>query len=225
MERNIIITGAAGNLGLEVVSKFKREGYRVIAIIQPDSGDQVEEADDVYEVDVINPDAVQEFASEYQMQYGEVDAIALLVGGFAMGDLENTSVSDIDHMVKLNFFSAFNMVKYFLPVMKKADFGNFLFVGARPALQSEDGKGVVAYALSKSMVMNLANYVAEEAKDTRIRAHVFVPSIIDTPENRSAMPDSDFSLWVAPADIAEAMHYAVNNPALRNMTFKLYGGV
>jgi NAD(P)-dependent dehydrogenase (short-subunit alcohol dehydrogenase family) len=225
MERNIIITGAAGNLGLEVVSKFKREGYRIIAIIQPDSGDEVEEADDVYEVDVIDPEAVLEFASEYQMQYGEVDAIALLVGGFAMGDIENTTVEDLEKMIRLNFYSAFNMVKNFLPFMKKADFGSFLFVGARPALQPQDGKDVVAYALSKNMVMGLANYVAEESKGTRIRAHIFVPSIIDTPQNREAMPDADFTQWVSPSDIAEAMHYAVNNPALRNMTFKLYGGI
>ena len=225
MERNIIVTGAAGNLGRAVVSKFKREGYRVIALVEPESGDELEEADDVYEVDVTDEASVQDFAKEYQLQYGEVDAIGLLVGGFAMGDIENTSIEDLEKMIRLNFYSAFNMVKNFLPVMKKADFGNFLFVGARPALQPEDGKGVVAYALSKRMVEELANYVAEEAKGTRIRAHLFVPSIIDTPPNREAMPDSDFSLWVSPADIAEAMHYAVNNPALRNMTFKLYGGV
>jgi len=225
MERNIIVTGAAGNLGRAVISKFKREGYRVIALVEPESGDELEEADDVYEVDVTDAASVQDFAKEYQLQYGEVDAIGLLVGGFAMGDIENTGTEDLEKMIRLNFYSAFNMVKNFLPVMRKADFGNFLFVGARPALQPEDGKGVVAYALSKRMVEELANYVAEEAKGTRIRAHLFVPSIIDTPPNREAMPDSDFSLWVSPADIAEAMHYAVNNPALRNMTFKLYGGV
>ncbi|WP_291784451.1 SDR family NAD(P)-dependent oxidoreductase [Cecembia sp.] len=225
MERNIIITGAAGNLGNAVVSKFKREGYRIVAIIEPESGDEVEEADDVYEVDVMDAQAVKDFAKEYQLQYGEVDAIGLLVGGYAMGNIENTAIEDMEKMIRLNFFSVFNMVKNFLPVMKKADFGNFLFVGARPALQPEDGKGVVAYALSKNMVMELANYVAEEARGTRIRAHLFVPSIIDTPPNREAMPDADFSQWVSPSEIAEAMHYAVNNPALRNMTFKLYGGI
>jgi NAD(P)-dependent dehydrogenase (short-subunit alcohol dehydrogenase family) len=225
MERNIIVTGAAGNLGTAVVSKFKREGYRIVAIIEPESGDEVEEADDVYEVDVMDAEAVQDFAKEYHLQYGEVDAIALLVGGYASGNIESTDINDMEKMIRLNFFSAFNMVKNFLPVMKKADFGNFLFVGARPALQPEDGKGVVAYALSKNLVMELANYVAEEARGTRIRTHLFVPSIIDTPSNREAMQDSDFSQWVSPAEIAEAMHYAVNNPALRNMTFKLYGGV
>lgn len=225
MERNIIITGAAGSLGKEVVAKFKREGYKVVATILPDSEEEVEEADDVYEVDVTNEESVAEFAKEYQLQYGEVDAIGLLVGGFAMGGIEETTVQDIEQQMKLNFFTAFNMVKNFLPIFKKADFGTFLFVGARPALQAADGKGVVAYALSKSLLFQLADYVAEEVKDSKIRSHIFVPSIIDTPPNREAMPESDFSQWVSPAEIAEAMHYAVNTPSLRNMTFKLYGGV
>lgn len=225
MERNIIVTGAAGNLGKAVVEKFKREGYRVIATILPDSDEEVEEADDVYEVDVTDEKSVTEFAKEYQLQYGEVDAIGLLVGGFAMGNIEDTSLDQIHKMVTLNFYSAYNMVKSFLPMLKKLDSGCFLFVGARPALQPSDGKGVVAYALSKRMVIELADYVAEESKDTNVRSHVFVPSIIDTPENRESMPNEDFSQWVSPSEIAEAMHYAVNNPALRNMTFKLYGGV
>lgn len=225
MERNIIITGAAGNLGKAVVEKFKREGYRIIATILPDSGEEVEEADDVYELDVTDENAVAAFASEYHLQYGEVDAIALLVGGFAAGGIEQTGLLDFEKMLKLNFYSAFNMVKNFLPVMKKADFGNFLFMGARPALQPKDGKSVVAYALSKRLVVELAKYVAEETEGSKIRAHIFVPSIIDTPENREAMPDADFSKWVSPFEIAEAMHYAINNPALRNTTFKLYGGV
>jgi NAD(P)-dependent dehydrogenase (short-subunit alcohol dehydrogenase family) len=225
MERNIIVTGAAGNLGRAVVEKFKREGYRVIATILPDSGEEVEEADDVYELDVTDEKAVAAFAGEYHLQYGEVDAIGLLVGGYGSGSIEQTSLEDIEKMFKLNFYSAFNMVKNFLPVMKKADFGNFLFMGARPSLQPEDGKGVVAYALSKSLVRELAKYVAEESKNTKIRAHIFVPSIIDTPQNREAMPDAEFSNWVSPFEIAEAMHYAVNNPALRNTTFKLYGSI
>lgn len=110
-------------------------------------------------------------------------------------------------------------------MFKKANKGNFLFVGARPALQPEDGKNVVAYALSKGMVVSLADYVAEESRGTKIRSHIFVPSIIDTPPNRESMPDAEFTDWVHPSEIAEAMHYAVNNPDLRNMTFKLYGGV
>lgn len=224
MSRNIIVTGAAGGLGRAVVDKFKREGYHVIALLRPGRDETVEEADDNYEVDVTSEQAVSDFVKEYHMQYGELDAIAMLVGGFAMGNLEETTQADLTKMFQLNFFSAFQMTQGFLPLMKKQQRGTFLFVGARPALQLQDATASVAYALSKKMVISLSAILAEEIKGTDIRTHVFVPSIIDTEANRNSMPDADFSKWVNPAEIAEAMHYAVNTPSLRNMTFKLYGG-
>ncbi len=225
MSRNIIVTGAAGGLGRAVVDKFKREGYHVIALLRPGSDEEVEEADDNYEVDVTSEEAVAEFVREYQMQYAELDAIALLVGGFLPGDLEKTTQDELTKMFRLNFFSAFQMVQGFLPLVKKQQKGTFLFVGARPAIQLQDATGSLAYALSKKMVISLSEILAEEVKGTDIRTHVFVPSIIDTPDNRESMPDAEFGKWVSPAEIAEAMHYAVNTPSLRNMTFKLYGGV
>lgn len=225
MSRNIIITGAAGNLGSAVVEKFKREGYHVIALLQPGKDEEVEEADDFYEVDVTNENSVSDFIKEYFLQYGEVDALAFLVGGYTSGDISKTSQADLEKMFTLNFFSAFHLVKGFLPFMKKEEKGTFLFVGARPALQMEAAGETLAYALSKKLVISLAEIVGEETKNTPIRSHVFVPSIIDTPPNRESMPDADFSKWVSADEIAEAMHYAVNTHALRNMTFKLYGEV
>ena len=225
MSRNIIVAGAAGGLGRAVVDKFKREGYHVIALLRPGHEEPVEEADDNYEVDVTSEDAVAEFVREYQMQYAELDAIAMLVGGFASGNVEETTQAELTKMFQLNFFSAFQMVQGFLPLVKKQQKGTFLFVGARPALQLQDATGSLAYALSKKMVISLSEILAEEVKGTDIRTHVFVPSIIDTPANRESMPNAEFGKWVNPAEIAEAMHYAVNTPSLRNMTFKLYGGV
>lgn len=225
MSRNIIVTGAAGGLGRAVVDKFKREGYHVIALLRPNHDDPVEEADDNYEVDVTDETAVLEFVREFQMQYNDLDAMAMLVGGFSSGDMEATSEKDIQTMFHLNFFSAYHMVRGFLPIMKKQQKGTFLFVGARPAMELDSAMGTIAYSLSKKMVLTLAEILAQEVKETQIRSHVFVPSIIDTEANRESMPEADFTQWVSAKEIAEAMHYAVNNPALRNMTFKLYGGV
>jgi NAD(P)-dependent dehydrogenase (short-subunit alcohol dehydrogenase family) len=224
MSRNIIVTGAAGGLGKAVIEKFKREGYHLIALLRPGHEDAVEDVDN-YEVDVTSEEAVADFVKEYQIQYGELDAIAMLVGGYASGDLETTSQADLNKMFQLNFFSAFQMVQGFLPLFKKQHRGTFLFVGAKPALQLREATNSLAYALSKKMVISLSEILEEEVKGTGIRTHVFVPSIIDTPANRENMPDADFGKWVSPAEIAEAMHYAVNTPSLRNMTFKLYGGV
>ena len=225
MSRNIIVTGAAGVLGTAVVEKFKREGYHVIALLRPGHEEVAEEADDSYEVDVTDEQAVLEFVREFQMQYNDLEAIAMIVGGFSMGKIESTTQQEMLSMFQLNFFSAFHLVQGFLPILKKQQRGTFLFVGAKPALQLTDAKEMVAYSLSKKLVLSLSEILAEEVKGTQIRSHVFVPSVIDTPGNRASMPDADFSKWVSPTDIAEAMHYAVNTPALGNMTFNLFGGL
>lgn len=225
MDRNIIVTGGAGNLGREVIEKFKREGFKVIATVVPDSGDELEEADDIYEIDVTDEKSVEAFAKEYAYQYGEIEAIALLVGGYAPGKIEDTSLEQLSEMIKLNFFSAYSMVKHFLPVMKKANNGTILLIGARPALQPEQGKSAVAYSLSKGLVLQLSDLISQEVAGTRVRSHVFVPSIIDTPDNRQGMPDQDYKKWVSAGEIAEAMHNAVSSPSLKNMVFKLYGGM
>jgi NAD(P)-dependent dehydrogenase (short-subunit alcohol dehydrogenase family) len=225
MSRNIIVTGAAGALGTAVVEKFKREGYHVIALLRPGHEEVAEEADDSYEVDVTDEQAVLEFVREFQMQYNDLEAIAMIVGGFSMGKIESTSQKAMLSMFQLNFFSAFHLVQGFLPIMKKQQRGTFLFVGAKPALQLADAKEMVAYSLSKKLVLSLSEILAEEVKGTQIRSHVFVPSVIDTEGNRASMPEADFSKWVSPNDIAEAMHYAVNTPALGNMTFNLFGGL
>ena len=225
MDRNIIVTGSAGNLGRKVIEKFKREGFKVIAIVRPNSEVELEEADDIYEIDVTDEASVEAFAKEYAYQYGDIEALALLVGGYGHGTLGETSLEQVSEMIRLNFFSAYNMVRHFLPVMKKANKGSFLLVGAKPVLHPEQGQSAVAYTLSKGLIMQLSGLISQEVVGSGVRSHVFVPSIIDTPENRHAMPKQDPKKWVSAGDIAEAMHYAASNPSLTNMVFKLYGGM
>ena len=169
--------------------------------------------------------AVADFVKEYEEQFGDLEAIAMLVGGYASGNLESTSQQELTRMIQLNFFSAFTVANAFLPLLIKQQRGALFFVGARTAVEPKEAKEAVAYALSKQLVSGYAALVAEEVKGTDIQTHVFVPSILDSPSNRAAMPLADFSKWVNPSDIAEAMHYALNTPALRNMTFTLYGGI
>ena len=225
MSRNIVITGAAGTLGAAVVEKFKREGYYVIALVRPEANEQAKEADVTYDVDVTDEQAVADFVKEYEEQFGDLEAIAMLVGGYASGNLESTSQQELTRMIQLNFFSAFTVANAFLPLLIKQQRGALFFVGARTAVEAKEAKEAVAYALSKQLVSGYAALVAEEEKGTDIQTHVFVPSILDSLSNRAAMPSADFSKWVNPSDIAEAMHYALNTPALRNMTFTLYGGI
>src|SRR5699024_9968038 len=89
-----------------------------------------------------------------------------------------------------------------LPHFKENDGGKIFFTGSQQGLHTSQGKGVVAYSLSKSQLFQLAKIINAAYKDTNITAHVIVPSTIDTPQNREAVPNADFSKWEKPEDIA-----------------------
>ena len=89
--------------------------------MQPGKNEEVEEADDSYEVDVADEAAVEAFVKEYQLQYNDLDALALLVGGFAMGSMEETSKADLDQMIQLNFLQCLSLSQRFSSFDAKAE--------------------------------------------------------------------------------------------------------
>jgi NAD(P)-dependent dehydrogenase (short-subunit alcohol dehydrogenase family) len=225
MEKTILITGAAGNLGKALVQYFLNAGATVIGTTLPhEKVDEFKENANFkhYVLDVTQEAAVRQFAKS--MEGVSIDAAALTVGGFAMGGFNDTTEADLDKMISLNFKSAYFLSKELLALMSKQQDGGRLFLlGARPALQPEAGKATVAYALSKSLVFSLAELLNAEGQKHNVVTSVLVPSILDTPDNRNAMPDADFDAWVKLEDVASVIDYAIAASALREPVYKLYG--
>lgn len=227
MKKNILITGAAGNLGQASVEKFLREGHRVIAAVSPGrkldgmNGDII-----TVEADLTQEKAVEEVVRKIVAAYQSIDAALLLAGGYDGGDIFKTDGSSLRKMYSLNFETAYNAARpVFTQMMKQALGGRIIFVGARPALKPEDGKKSLAYALSKSLVFKLADYLNAEGASKNVTCTVIVPSTIDTVANRQAMPNADFSSWVTPDVIADVMAFLISEKAgsLRETVVKVYG--
>jgi len=81
--------------------------------------------------------------------------------------------------------------------------GRIIAIGSRAAL--EPGSGVGAYSASKAAMVSLIKTVALENKDAGVKANVILPGTMDTPANRQAMPNADFSKWVRPERVANLM--------------------
>lgn len=224
---NIVITGANGNLGTATVKKFLSAGHRVIAVDAADNNLQFAKGNKLFEiqqVDLTDEGAAAAFAGEVIKKHGSIDGALLLVGGFAMGGIDATTGEELQKMRKLNFDTAFNIAKpVFLHMMQKK-YGRIVFVGARPALKPEQGKNMLAYALSKSLLFELANMLNAQAKGVNVVSSVIVPSTIDTPQNRESMPDADPANWVTPGQIAEVLDFICNDKGLplRESVYKLY---
>jgi NAD(P)-dependent dehydrogenase (short-subunit alcohol dehydrogenase family) len=224
MKRKILITGASGNLGQALVDKFVFEGDQVIGI---DSLGRVTPQSSVsaYEADLADEKSVREVIAQVIQDHSSIDAAILTVGGFAQGSLSETSLEQVKKMMTLNFDTTYNVVQSIFSLMVNQGGGRIVLIGARPALHAEAGKSMVAYALSKSLVFKLAELINAEGKDKNVVCSVIVPSTLDTPANRKAMPDANFNDWIAPTKIAECIAFLIaeSGTPLREPILKLYG--
>ncbi len=205
VNKTILITGAAGNLGTAVVEKFLSEGYFVIATVQHKNEIPAKQNLEVVELNVFDEKACRDFVSELIKKYSHINAAALLVGGFAMGKLEETTDESLQKMIQMNFLSAFHIVQPLFSHMKENKSGKIILMGALGALNPAVGKNMMAYSLSKSLLFQFSGLLNAAGKELNLNSLVIAPSTIDTPINRTAMPDADFSKWNKPTDIAEVM--------------------
>ena len=201
---NVTVTGAAGVLGMAVADAFSAAGATVSGI------DVVEAATSfsLHQADLINPEEAKRVISEI----GQVDVLANIAGGFTMGDtVATTSDETWDFMYNLNARTVFNMVRAVVPQMTERQQGKIVNIGARNALTGIGN--MAAYSASKSVVIRLTESLAEELKEQNINVNCILPSIIDTPRNRSDMPKADFSAWVTPAAMAKVVLFLASSDA------------
>jgi NAD(P)-dependent dehydrogenase (short-subunit alcohol dehydrogenase family) len=224
MSKSIIITGATGNLGGAVTKRLLAEGYKLYVTLIANEKMPDDPRIHGMHLDLSSEADCARYVGEVAARGADISAGILLVGGFQMGGLKETGLADLDKMFKLNFYTAFAMVKPIFEHFEKKGGGQIVLIGARPALQPADGKNVVAYALSKSLIFRLAELINESGKEKNIRATVIVPSTIDTPANRASMPDADFTHWVPADSIADVIAFLLTDSGgvLRETVLKTY---
>lgn len=223
---SILLSGGSGALGTAVLQCLLRSGFVVHAPASSQrSVDALTRAGALAaQVDLSDEAAVKDYVARLPAD-GGLCAAVLLAGGFAAGPLAQTDGAAVRRMFAINFETAFHLVRELLPRFEARGGGQFVLVGARPALDASAGQRAAAYALSKGLVHHLAELVNAQGRDKRIDATVLVPSTIDTPANRAAMPQADPSRWVPPQDIAEAIAFVLSDAGrqLRGTVLKLYG--
>lgn len=210
MEPSIIITGANGNLGSALLKKSLEKGFRVHAVISPrkDKSFYLHEKIKVRQADLTDKEACKKLVDEMTHDDPNIGLAIFTAGGFAMGKLDKLSTIDFIRMMDLNFYTALNMVlPLYQYLIKEKKTGHLVFIGAKPAMDMAAASSMAPYALSKSLLLRMAELINQDAASTGIRASVLVPTVIDTPQNREAMPEADFSQWMKPEEIADAIFH------------------
>ncbi len=225
--KTVIITGANGNLGTAVTDTFLNKGYNIIAtVINEEAKKELPPHDNlqVAIVNLTNEAEAESFVQKSIDTHKRIDAALLLVGGFAMGNTAATKMEDIKKQIALNFETAYNVARPLYAHMLENNSGRIVFIGSRPSLKPADGKNLIAYGLSKSLLFKLAEYLNEEAKGKNVTATVVVPSTLDTAINRQHMPDANPDNWVKTEALAEILEFVVSDKGapLRETVLKVY---
>jgi len=218
-----LITGANGGLGRAVVQAFLESGATVFgADLTWKPGAPENPRFHAIEGNL----AEQEECRRVVKEAGEVDALVHLVGGFGGGKPIAESGDDVwAQMMNMNLSAALMMFRAVLPQMLDRKRGRIVAIGSRAAL--EPIANFAAYNVSKAALVTLVKTLALELADSGITANVVLPSVIDTPANRAAMPDSDFSTWVKPESIANLLAWLVSDQAsdINGAAIPIYGRV
>lgn len=206
-----LVTGANGGLGSYVTKALLDAGAAVVGVsrkIQPSEFDSTSFT--ALPAEISTAAGAKSMVDSVVARLGRVDVVVHTVGGFAGGQsIAETDDATFQRMLDSNLNSTFYLLRAVLPTMRKTGNGRIVAIGSRAAV--EPGPRVGAYSASKAAMVSLIKTVALENKDVGITANVILPATIDTPANRTAMPNADYSKWVQPASIAALIVWLVSD--------------
>ncbi|MFT3814537.1 MAG: SDR family NAD(P)-dependent oxidoreductase [Acidovorax sp.] len=218
--QTVLITGAAGQLGTAVAQAFQARGARLV-LLDKDAAALQRQFGGVAGVVLVGADLldkaqtaarVGEALEAVSKGAGRIHALCHVAGGFRMGEaVHETSAATWDFMLGLNAGSFLNVAAAVVPHLVAQGGGKVVAVGAAAALKG--GAQMGAYSASKSALIRLTESLSAEVRDQNVNVNCVLPSIINTPDNRAAMPDADASRWVTPAALADVIVFLASDAA------------
>ncbi|HTO69956.1 MAG TPA: SDR family NAD(P)-dependent oxidoreductase [Myxococcota bacterium] len=217
-DRVVVISGGTGALGRALVTRFLAGGDRVVLpwivkreLESLESGEP--EALRAGRIVALEADVTEEAGARRVAEAAApVEVLVNAVGGYAGGkSLAETDLEVWDRMYRMNLRSAVSLTRAVLPGMLARKKGSIVNIASRAALELP--AGLAAYAAAKGAVLAASEILQKEVAASGLRVNTIVPTTIDTPANRAAMPNADFSQWTPPAAIAEVIHWLSSEAA------------
>ena len=233
----VLIAGGTGGLGRAVSLAFVEQDARVIVTFQrPGDLDELKKAASVklveaqgasldgFNVDVTDEAAVAKLVDGIVERYGRLDCLVNAVGAYAGGiKLWEMETKVFEQQLALNLRAGFVLARAAARIMVKQGRGAIVNVASKAAV--DHAAGATAYAASKAAAVAMIDSLAADLKGTGVRANSILPSIIDTPANRKAMPKADFAKWPKPEEIARVILFLCSDDAhlIQGASVPVYG--
>jgi NAD(P)-dependent dehydrogenase (short-subunit alcohol dehydrogenase family) len=203
----LLVAGGTGVLGTAVVHELLDAGHAIAATwIVPEERERLASLPvELVEADLFDPGAAEAAVAAVE----DLEAVVDLVGGYSSGPrVHETDLEDFERVVRLNLTPAFTLARAAMPRMMERGGGAFVGASARPALRPFPG--AAGYITAKAALLAFIRVLDAEYRGHGIRCNAILPSVIDTPANREAEPDADWSRWVPPEEIAKVVRFLVS---------------
>lgn len=212
-----LVTGAKGGLGSFVTEAFLSAGATVVGVSRSiQANDFASAGFTAMPAELSSGDAARKVAADTIAQFGRLDILVHVMGGFAGGkSVADTDDATFEKMIDLNYRAAFYIARAVLPQMREQGSGRILAVASRQGL--EPAAMVGAYSASKAALISLIKTIALENRDRGISANSVLPGTMDTPANRGFDPKADTSQWVQPSQVAALLVHLASD-ASANVT-------
>jgi NAD(P)-dependent dehydrogenase (short-subunit alcohol dehydrogenase family) len=209
-ERTVIVLGAGGGLGRAVTERFRDDGASVLAFDA-----RIPAAEDREDrVEYVAVDALDE--TSVSVAFAEVPraaAVVNLIGGYAPPQaLSALDIGVLRQQFELNLVTAAIVTKYAMSMLAEGGGGAIVHVSSRVALEKWENS--FSYSASKLGVVRLVEAAAVEGRQHGVRVNCILPSIIDTPANRAALPQAKYERWPKPSELAAVLAFLVSDDAV-----------
>jgi NAD(P)-dependent dehydrogenase (short-subunit alcohol dehydrogenase family) len=214
MPRVALVTGGSGALGQAITHRFLVDGGVVcVPWIVESERDRLAASVDaaarprllLERCNVGDDASMTALVQRTRERHGRIDVLVTAAGGFAMGSLLETDRAAWDAQVALNLTTTYVATRAVLPAMVAAGSGRIVAVASRAVVPPPGG--LIAYTVAKAGVIAFVQALAQETRGRGVTVNAVLPSTMDTPANRAAMPDVDPRTWTPVTAVADAIVY------------------
>lgn len=215
LQRQVLVTGSSSGIGYAVTSKLLDENYQVVGVSRTGSASQLSESQQEnyqnFNLDLADIESLPEQLKILASKFPDVNAIIFCAGRGQFGSLEEFSYEQINALMDLNFLSQAYLAKAYLPLFKKRNSGDLIFIGSESALAGAR-QGTI-YCASKFAVRGLAQALREECSRNNIRVALVNPGMVRSAffDKLDFEPGEDPENYIETSDVAQAIHYILES--------------